>query len=132
MVDYFDYFASICVVYIVLDCWLHITWLIVLHGIKLFVIMVYILVGGLILQFMDHHHSVYFIVLMVYIHVVFICIVTIYIVYAYFFIQIYTSCFTIYQLCEVYPWLDGNIWGMYAYVLHHMQLNVCFEICYIV
>ena len=52
----------------------------------LFVIMFYILVGGLILQFMYHHQSVYFIFLMVYIHVVFIYIVYVFIhIYPWFY-----------------------------------------------
>ena len=54
----------------------------------LFVIMFYILVGGLILPFMYHHQSVYFIVLVVHIHVVFIWFLYVYIVCAYVFIHI--------------------------------------------
>ena len=51
-----------------------------------------------------------------------------YVLYAYFFVNIATS-FTFYQLCEIYPQLDENFWAVYAYVFHHMQLYVHFEIC---
>ena len=40
--------------------------------------------------------------------------------------------FSFSQLCGIYPQLDENFWGVYAYVLFHMQLNVCFEICYMI
>ena len=90
--------------------------------------MAYILVGGLILLLMYHHLCVYFIILVMYVHVVFVSFPSFYILYAYFFVNI-TPSFTFYLLWEIYPQLDENLWGMYAYVVHHMQLYVYFEIC---
>ena len=66
-------------------------------------------------------------VLVVYVHVVWF-IFLLYILYAYFLIHI-ALCFTFYQLCEIYPQLDENFWGVYAYVSYLMQLYVHFEIC---
>ena len=100
----------------------------ILHGVYITGIMGYILVGGPILLFMYHHLCVYFIVLVTYIHVVFISFPSFYILYAYFLVHI-TPSFSFYQLYETYPWLDENFWRVYAYVFYHMQLYVCFEIC---
>ena len=51
-----------------------------------------------------------------------------YILCSYFLVHIAPG-FTFSQLCEHYPRLDENFWGVYAYVFHHMQLYVYFEIC---
>ena len=72
----------------------------ILHGIYIMGIMDYILVGG-------SYSSVYvpppmyFLVLVMYIHVVFVSFPSIYILYVYFFVHI-TPSFTFYQLCEIY------------------------------
>ena len=87
----------------------------------------YTLVGGLILLFMYHRLCVYFIILVMYVHMVFVYFPSFYILYAYFFAHI-TPSFTFYQLCEIYPQLHENFWGVYAYVVHHMQPYVYFEI----
>ena len=104
----------------------------ILHGVYIIGIMNYILVGGLILLFMYHHLCVYFLILVMYILVLFLIVYlsryTSFILYSYFFVDISPS-FTLSQLCEIYPQLNENFWGVYAYVFHHMQLYVCFEIC---
>ena len=41
----------------------------------------------------------------------------------------YAPGFSFAHLCEFYPCLDENFWGVYAYAFYHMQLYVCFEIC---
>ena len=41
----------------------------------------------------------------------------------------FTPCFAFSHLCDFFPWLDENFWGVYAYVFHHMKLYVHFEIC---
>ena len=94
-------------------------------------IMGYILVGGLILLFMYHHlyiSYIYFTVLLMYVHMVFVYFPSFYILYAHFFVQI-TPSFSFYQLCDIYLQLDENFWGVYAYVFYCMQLYVHFEIC---
>ena len=50
------------------------------------------------------------------------------ILYTYFLVHIIPG-FAFSQLCVFYPRLDENFWGVYAYVFHHMQLYVHFEIC---
>ena len=66
-------------------------------------------------------------ILVVYILVIFSCNMF-YILYAYFFVHISPS-YTFYQLCEIYPQLDENFWGVYAYMFYHMQLYVYSELC---
>ena len=41
----------------------------------------------------------------------------------------YAPSFAFAHLCEFYPCLDENFWGVYAYAFHHMQLYVDFEMC---
>ena len=41
----------------------------------------------------------------------------------------YSPGFTISPLCEFYPHLDENFWGVYVYAFHHMQLYVDIEVC---
>ena len=55
-----------------------------------------------------------YIIHMVHIYVVFICSVYLYCIYLFPNI--------LYQLCEIYPWLDKTFGGVYAYVSCHMQL----------
>ena len=56
---------------------------IILHGAYIMGIICYIVVGGLILLFIYHHLCIYFIVLVMYIHVVFVSFPSFYILYAY-------------------------------------------------
>ena len=74
-----------------------ITWCTYIMG-----IMDHILMGGLILLFIYHHLCMYFIVLVMYVHVVFDFFPSFYIWYAYFFVHI-SPRFTLSQLCEIYP-----------------------------
>ena len=41
----------------------------------------------------------------------------------------YAPCFAFAHLCEFYPHLDENFWGVYIYAFYHMQPYVDFEMC---
>ena len=63
-----------------------------------------------------------------YILVVFVCFLSFYILFAYFISHIYPM-FHFMPIVWNLSTIGWKLLGVYAYVFHHMQLNVYFEIC---
>ena len=101
----------------------------ILHGVCIIRIMGYILVWGLILLFMYHHLCLYFLLSLwyVFLHFFFFHLHVMFCVPVSSFT--YAPGFT-YPICVsfIHAWMK-TFGGVYAYVFHHMQLYVHFEIC---